>query len=857
MSLSDQHRLGIPALILVLLVLLAGATLYLRSWRLDYDRIHPDDPKQVLAAREFVRGDYLFGLNRKNKDIRGYPYFAMHLVEWTYKGYEQVLSHVAPGTPAPRAALDDKNFDIFLRRVGLLLNCLYELVALGLVFLVGRRLFNPWVGLAAAAVFTVSSLHIQVTHMIGADLPGSLFVFGVFFFCARLRDRERLWDWFGAGACAGLAAAAKYNGLLSLLAPALVFLELRLREGWRSALLPRRITGPLVVFAAFAAAFALATPSILLAPKPGFAAIQSVLLKVKGFRIPMEFAGRPLAFAVSLWYNHLNNFLRFFEPLPGWLTLASIGVFVARRRLRESFLWIYPLVLFPVAAYSFPVSVAYHYLCVFLPLTWVIGFAVVEALRALRKPWLQVPTAVLLGGWALVAAISDTAIFTLPTAEKLGERWFVDCVQPARFELISPQDARKQIYPRMFGIDFEDFSSSARAERALEAAKMQPVVAGFDLETRSPTLNHIRNRPNRIRWRDGQERDVELFPPPRRAGGGRKEIVLPENMILGRTPSLMAFSPGQTVVRHVRRGESASSWLLYAHYPARSTGRDKANLQVEHRGRWRTLRVEKGGDYLAPLDLRHTDLLYNGLFSTVRLRSDEPVFVWLVSPQERGWFLLMMERWQELEAWERTRPGWKAAARRAVAMRHLGSGGFDQRGATACEAALPGFGTGDPAERFRTWTKGVDLGLYADPRPAVAMDRFVVKTPAAELPLPELPPGSRLAGPFEQLVPGFYRVTWEVSGSGGEGELEYRVTGDAGVRKVAALTAPLPKGRQVVSVSLRVTAASPGWDLEFPIVNRGSAPVRLEAVRVENDPERQLRWWLEELKQAQGDRSPA
>jgi len=130
------------------------------------------------------------------------------------------------------------------------------------------------------------------------------------------------------------------------------------------------------------------------------------------------------------------------------------------------------------------------------------------------------------------------------------------------------------------------------------------------------------------------------------------------------------------------------------------------------------------------------------------------------------------------------------------------------------------------------------------------MERFTVKGSADDLPPPALPPGSRLAGPFEQLLPGFYRVTWEVSGSGGTGEMEYRVTGDAGLRVIAALTAPLPDGRQVASMLLHITAASPGWDLEFLVVNRGSAPARLESVRLENDPERQLRWWLEELRQA-------
>jgi hypothetical protein len=157
---------------------------------------------------------------------------------------------------------------------------------------------------------------------------------------------------------------------------------------------------------------------------------------------------------------------------------------------------------------------------------------------------------------------------------------------------------------------------------------------------------------------------------------------------------------------------------------------------------------------------------------------------------------------------------------------------------------------------FGVWTGGMDLGLYADPRPQVAMEHVVDTTTGADLPA-ALPPGGRLSGPFEQLVPGFYRVLWELSGAGGSGELEFRVTGDAGMRKLAAVTAPLPEGRQVVSVPLRITSSSPGWNLEFPVVNKGNAPARLEGVRVENDPEQQLRWWLDELKLSLGDRDPS
>ena len=857
-------------MVFILLAMIIGAGLYLRSWRLDYDTIHPDDRKQIRAAHEFIKGDYLQILTRRGRDDAGYPYFAMHLIEWAYKGYAEVLSHVTPGTPPPLKRLADADCRNYLRRFGLVLNCIYEIVVLCLAFAIGRRLFDPWVGLAAAGVLAVSSLRIQLSHIIGADLPSSLFMFGVFFFCARLRDGERLRDWLAAGFCAGLATATKYNGLLTLLAPGLVFLELRVRDGLglRSALSLRRLAGPIAVFAAFAVAFVLATPTLILAPKAAVVALKEMLGLFERFRIPEEYAGRRTAFALSLWFSHLNNFLRFFEPLPGWLTLASIGVFLSRLRFRESFLWLYPLALIPVAAIGHPHAVPYHYLCILSPLAWVIGFAFVAAIRALGKTWLRAAAAGLLGGWALLAAVSDTSVFTLPSTYELAKGWLADCAAPGSFRLGSRLEARKQVYPRLLGVDFEDFSAVARAERAQEAKGMRALVANFDFEQRNPSLNHIRNRPQRIHWADGVERDVELFPPPRRAGGERKELLFPENLTLSRSAALLNLVPGSTAVRSVRRGAETSPWLLYAHYPARPSGRATARLRFEHRGRWRSVRVDKGGDAFVELDLRRTDVLFNGRFSTLRLRSDEPVSVWLVSPQERGWFLLSLERWRELEAWERTRKengqgqgqgqgqGWKSAARLAIARRHLGGSGGDQAAAAALEAALPGFRSGEAAERFAAWTAGVDLGVYADPRPQVALGPPDAPGEGAGRPTPELSPGGRLDGPFEQLVPGFYRVVWEVSGTGGAGELDCRVTGEAGLRQVAAVSAPLPAGRQRISAPLRVTAASPGWNLAYSVVNRGGAPVRVESVRVENDPERQLRWWLDELKLAFAEQSP-
>jgi 4-amino-4-deoxy-L-arabinose transferase-like glycosyltransferase len=87
----------------------------------------------------------------------------------------------------------------------------------GATFALGRRLYGPRVGLAAAALLAVAPLHVRDAHYATADVPAALFATLAVLAAARtLEDgRARAAAW--AGFAAALAAATKYQaGVVAL-----------------------------------------------------------------------------------------------------------------------------------------------------------------------------------------------------------------------------------------------------------------------------------------------------------------------------------------------------------------------------------------------------------------------------------------------------------------------------------------------------------------------------------------------------------------------------------------------------------------------------------------------------------------
>jgi len=95
--------------------------------------------------------------------------------------------------------------------VGRTLSALFDLGTVALVFRLGFRLFDERVGLLAAALTTVTVLHVQLAHFFAVDTLLAFFVLLTVDLAIDLVDRPTLWRGVGVGAAWGAALATKVS----------------------------------------------------------------------------------------------------------------------------------------------------------------------------------------------------------------------------------------------------------------------------------------------------------------------------------------------------------------------------------------------------------------------------------------------------------------------------------------------------------------------------------------------------------------------------------------------------------------------------------------------------------------------
>ena len=442
--------------------LVIGLTLFLRTWGIDYTADHPDGGKQISAAEIFIHGDYSHGLNDGNRFIRGYPFFSMHMLEWAYFAYEALYRHFAPLTSAPR----DRSlpaFKAFLTIMQRWLNIFYQLLSVFFIYFIARKLFDKWVGVVSAGILAVSCVNIQMSHVVNADIPSFMFVLASMAAAVTLVDKETYWRYFLSGVFAGLAAAAKYHGLFSLLFVFLVFLDIRFKKRDFFAVPLQKIIIFLCVVSGTLVAFSAATPILFIDFEQAVDAMRSAGNLSHNARIPQQYVTRHLAYYFYLLPVHLNSFLRYFEPVPGWIVFLSLGFYLFRIRMKNSFLWLFPLFLFPFQGYIYPKSLSYHYLGILAPCYIIIGFSLVKMLLLIRKAWARYIVATALAGWMVFVSVSDASVFTVQSVRALRDNWFTVSPQPERFKIFKLRRILDKDYPVLFGFDTKKLFPSACA----------------------------------------------------------------------------------------------------------------------------------------------------------------------------------------------------------------------------------------------------------------------------------------------------------------------------------------------------------------------------------------------------------
>ena len=279
-----------------------------------------DEPEIMDRAIRMMRtGDF-------NPHFFDYPglYFYVQLVV-------ACLRFIVGATAGHWTSLDQvdaADFYLWGRAVTALLGTL----TVFLVYHIGMRWGTRYAALAAG-LMAVMPLHVRESHYVLTDVPLTFFVTLGLLLTLRAAERERAIDFAWAGAAAGLAAATKYPGALSLLVPLIaVWLTLGAK--------PSRLAASLAVLAGAAAAFLLAAPYTIL----DLPAFLNGYAHLAGYYSP-----KPLAEAAAITYfKHLTRSMAW----PAFLLLLiGIGLGAVRSirgpgRVRWTVTLVFPLVYF-------------------------------------------------------------------------------------------------------------------------------------------------------------------------------------------------------------------------------------------------------------------------------------------------------------------------------------------------------------------------------------------------------------------------------------------------------------------------------------------------------------------------------
>ena len=156
-----------------------------------------------------------------------------------------------------------ENWRVFFHYAGRWASAASGVLAVAMLFALGRRLYDRAEGLLAALFLAVAFLPVRESHFAVNDAPLTLLALIALYFCAGILHTGRRFHYVAAGVSIGLAVATKYTGayLLSVLLLAHLFFHARQRSGRRVAMLAPRLGLGLV---AIPLTFAVAAPVAVL-----------------------------------------------------------------------------------------------------------------------------------------------------------------------------------------------------------------------------------------------------------------------------------------------------------------------------------------------------------------------------------------------------------------------------------------------------------------------------------------------------------------------------------------------------------------------------------------------------------------
>jgi 4-amino-4-deoxy-L-arabinose transferase-like glycosyltransferase len=354
MSDASATRGGRTGARLLVLGVLAGA-LALRVWALS-----AGVPHALGSDEPAIVGRALGILNSGSWNTHAFDYPTLVIYFQAIVAIGCYLLGAARGAWSSLAELDVAA----VYTAGRLATALIGTATVWLTYRIGRDLGSRRLGLVAAAQLAVLPLHVRESHFVLTDVPVAALMALTLWLALRAARVKSTSSYAWAGMAAGLAAAAKYNGAVALVAVALAWLFYE-----RSA--PDRARKAWAAIGAMAAAYLVTSPYTIL-DLPGF---------LNGFGWQLARLSRERVMAEPPWLLYLKH-LSFAGR--AWLPFAGLGavIVLARRSFRPAWMILIGLAL----AYAYVLAthplVFARYATPLLPLVCLLAAVpVVEAAR--------------------------------------------------------------------------------------------------------------------------------------------------------------------------------------------------------------------------------------------------------------------------------------------------------------------------------------------------------------------------------------------------------------------------------------------------------------------------------------------
>lgn len=164
-----------------------------------------DEYNEVIEALRTASGrlNYERWLKKGYQNILAIEYGIYFIIGYIFRIFE---------SPMDFAAKIVKNMEpLFL--IGRYTTATMGTLSIGLIYIIGRRIYNDRVALIAAALFSVNSIHVWTSHLVGTDVPLTFFFLLSFYYIIRFYHSGKIVDYIIAAFLGAVTINIKLTGI--------------------------------------------------------------------------------------------------------------------------------------------------------------------------------------------------------------------------------------------------------------------------------------------------------------------------------------------------------------------------------------------------------------------------------------------------------------------------------------------------------------------------------------------------------------------------------------------------------------------------------------------------------------------